>query len=86
MAWMVWPTAVKTTQTYQKSDGVNYHSETSSRKSISAWLLSALNRNLPYNRFVEQLLPEGRGEPTIANRCSRETLTATMSRWMNSPR
>jgi Protein of unknown function (DUF1549)/Protein of unknown function (DUF1553)/Planctomycete cytochrome C len=40
----------------RNDEGVNYHSETSSRKSISAWLLSALTSNEPYNRFVEQLL------------------------------
>ena len=34
----------------RNDEGVNYHSETSSRKSISAWLLSALNRNVPYDR------------------------------------
>ncbi len=34
----------------------NYYSETSSRKSISTWLLSALTTNVPYNRWVEQLL------------------------------
>src|SRR5580765_6921043 len=48
----------------RNDEGVNYHSETSSRKSISAWLLSALNRNVPYNRFVEQLLnPAAPGDP-----------------------
>jgi hypothetical protein len=40
----------------RNDEGVNYYSETSSRKSISNWLLSALTRNVPYNRFVEQLL------------------------------
>jgi hypothetical protein len=40
----------------RNDEGVNYHSETSSRKSISAWLLAALAGNVPYNRFVEQLL------------------------------
>jgi len=40
----------------RNDEGVNYYSETSSRKSISTWLLSALTRNTPYNRFVEQLL------------------------------
>lgn len=40
----------------RNDEGVNYYSETSSRKSISTWLLSALTRNVPYNRFVEQLL------------------------------
>ena len=48
----------------RNDEGVNYYSETSSRKSISAWLLSALNRNVPYNRFVEQLLnPAAPGDP-----------------------
>ena len=40
----------------RNEEGVNYYSETSSRKSISTWLLSALTRNVPYNRWVEQLL------------------------------
>jgi hypothetical protein len=40
----------------RNDEGVNYYSETSSRKSISTWLLSALARNIPYNRIVEQLL------------------------------
>ncbi|OLC41283.1 MAG: hypothetical protein AUH43_24905 [Acidobacteria bacterium 13_1_40CM_65_14] len=40
----------------RNDEGVNYYSETSSRKSISPWLLSALTTNAPYNRFVEQLL------------------------------
>ena len=48
----------------RNDEGVNYHSETSSRKSISAWLLSALNSNVPYNRFIEQLLnPAAPGDP-----------------------
>src|SRR5712691_12047365 len=38
----------------RNDEGVNYYSETSSRKSISRWLLSALTTNTPYNRFVEQ--------------------------------
>jgi hypothetical protein len=40
----------------RNDEGVNYFSETSSRKSISRWLLSALTTNVPYNRFAEQLL------------------------------
>ena len=40
----------------RNDEGVNYYSETSSRKSISTWLLSALTTNVPYNRWVEQLL------------------------------
>lgn len=40
----------------RNEEGVNYYSESSSRKSISSWLLSALTTNVPYNRWVEQLL------------------------------
>lgn len=40
----------------RNDEGANYYSETSSRKSISTWLLSALRTNVPYNRWVEQLL------------------------------
>jgi hypothetical protein len=48
----------------RNEEGVNYYSETSSRKSISGWLLSALTANIPYNRFVEQLLnPGAAGDP-----------------------
>ncbi len=46
----------------RNEEGVNYYSETSSRKSISTWLLSALTRNVPYNRWVEQLLNPRRFE------------------------
>ena len=48
----------------RNDESVNYYSETSSRKSISAWLMSALTRNVPYNRFVEQLLnPSAADDP-----------------------
>jgi hypothetical protein len=40
----------------RNDEGVNYYSETASRKSISPWLLSALEANLPYDQFVRQLL------------------------------
>ena len=40
----------------RNDEGVNYFSETSTRKSITDWLLPALRSNLPYNQFVEQLL------------------------------
>src|SRR5947207_15304029 len=40
----------------RNDEGVNYYSETASRKSISAWLTAALTTNLPYNRMVEKLL------------------------------
>jgi hypothetical protein len=40
----------------RNDEGTNYYSETSSRKSISSWLRSALTTNVPYNQWVEQLL------------------------------
>lgn len=40
----------------RNDEGVNYHNETASRKSISAWLLTALENNLPYDQFVYKLL------------------------------
>lgn len=45
----------------RNDEGVNYHSETASRKSITKWLLASLKSNLPYDQFVRKLLnpPEG---------------------------
>lgn len=40
----------------RNDEGVNYYSETASRKSISKWLLISLESNLPYNQFVAKLL------------------------------
>ncbi len=40
----------------RNDEGVNYFSETASRKSITPWLLAALESNLPYNQFVARLL------------------------------
>jgi len=40
----------------RNDEGVNYHAETASRKSISNWLLTALENNLPYDQFVYKLL------------------------------
>ena len=40
----------------RNDEGVNYYSETASRKSITPWLLGALESNMPYNRFVSSLL------------------------------
>ena len=48
----------------RNDEGVNYYSETASRKSISDWLLGALESNLPYDRFVAKLLdPELPADP-----------------------
>ena len=40
----------------RNEEGVNYHAETSTRTSITNWLLPALTRNLAYDRMVSQLL------------------------------
>src|SRR6185312_3864281 len=40
----------------RNDEGVNYYSETASRKSISTWLLTSLKTNLPYDQFVNKLL------------------------------
>jgi hypothetical protein len=40
----------------RNDEGVNYYSETASRKSITSWLLPALRSNLPYDGFTEKLL------------------------------
>jgi hypothetical protein len=48
----------------RNDEGVNYHSETASRKTISAWLLTAIENNLPYDQFVYKLLnPETPTDP-----------------------
>ncbi len=40
----------------RNDEGVNYHSETSSRKSISNWLLASLEDDVPYDQFVAKLI------------------------------
>jgi hypothetical protein len=40
----------------RNDEGVNYYSEEASRKSISTWLLSSLESNLPYDQFVGKLI------------------------------
>lgn len=48
----------------RNEDGVTYFSETAGRKSITDWLLPALQTNLPYDRFVRALLdPTAPGDP-----------------------
>jgi hypothetical protein len=46
----------------RNDEGVNYFSETASRKSITPWLLAALENNLTYDRFAASLLNPS--EPT----------------------
>jgi hypothetical protein len=40
----------------RNDEGVNYFSETASRKSISSWLLSSLESNVSYDQFVAKLI------------------------------
>ncbi len=40
----------------RNDEGVNYYSETASRKSITDWLLASLQSNLPYDQFVAKLI------------------------------
>jgi hypothetical protein len=40
----------------RNDEGVNYYSETASRKSITNWLLTALESNLPHDQMVSKLL------------------------------
>jgi hypothetical protein len=48
----------------RNDEGVNYYSETASRKSITPWLLNALETNLPYDKFVAKLLnPVAKEDP-----------------------
>src|SRR5262249_15572065 len=48
----------------RNDEGVNYYSETATRKSITPWLINALETNLPYDQFVSKLLnPTGPQDP-----------------------
>ncbi|HMF78033.1 MAG TPA: DUF1549 domain-containing protein, partial [Bryobacteraceae bacterium] len=40
----------------RNDEGVNYYSETASRKSISRWLLASLKTNLAYDQFTAKLI------------------------------
>lgn len=48
----------------RNDEGVVYYSETAQRKSITPWLLDALQKNKPYNQMVKELLnPSMPGDP-----------------------
>lgn len=48
----------------RNEEGVNYYSETAGRKSITAWLMGALESNLPYDQWIAKLLnPSAAGDP-----------------------
>lgn len=48
----------------RNDEGVVYYSETANRKTITPWLLNALETNKPYNKWVDELLdPTKPGDP-----------------------
>ena len=71
----------------RNEDGVTYFSENASRKSITEWLLSALQSNLPYDRMVGKLLnPSDAGDPDgflVGVNWRGETSAAVMP-WMQA--
>ena len=71
----------------RNEDGVTYFSENASRKSITDWLLSSLQSNLPYDRIVAKLLnPAEAGDPDgflVGVNWRGETSAAVMP-WMQA--
>ncbi len=71
----------------RNEDGVSYFSEDAGRKSITSWLLSALEANLPYDRFVRALLdPAAPGDPDgfLVGVNWRGERTAAVTPWMQA--
>ena len=71
----------------RNDDGVSYFSEKDGRKSITPWLLEALEANRPYDEFVAALLnPEKRTDPAgflIGVNWRGET-SAAVTPWMQA--
>ena len=71
----------------RNEDGQSYFSEQNGRRSITDWLMSALTRNMPYDRFVTRLLnPSEEGDPEgflIGVNWRGETSAAVMP-WMQA--
>jgi mono/diheme cytochrome c family protein len=71
----------------RNEDGVSYFSETAGRKSITPWLLSALETNLAYDRFVSRLLnPAAPGDPDgfLVGVNWRGETSAAVTPWMQA--
>jgi hypothetical protein len=71
----------------RNEDGVSYFSETAGRTSITPWLLPALKDNLPYDRFVAQLIaPAGKGGPEgfLTGVNWRGETSAAVTPWMQA--
>jgi hypothetical protein len=71
----------------RNEDGVSYFSEDAARKSITPWLLDALTSNVPYDRFVRQLLhPSAPGDPEgfLTGVNWRGETSAAVTPWMQA--
>ena len=71
----------------RNEDGVTYFSETAGRKSITDWLLPALEANLPYDRFVGKLInPAQPGDPDgfLVGVNWRGETSAAVTPWMQA--
>ncbi len=71
----------------RNEDGVTYFSETAGRKSITDWLLPALEANLPYDRFVSKLVnPAVPGDPEgfLVGVNWRGETSAAVTPWMQA--
>jgi len=71
----------------RNEDGVSYYSEQNGRRSITPWLLTALQTNLPYDRFVSDLLnptPQDGPEGFLIGVNWRGETTAAVTPWMQA--
>ena len=70
----------------RNEDGYSYFSEQNGRKSITTWLLASLRSNLPYDRFVRDLLnppPDG-PEGFLTGVNWRGETSAAVTPWMQA--
>jgi hypothetical protein len=71
----------------RNEEGVTYFSETAGRKSITEWLSSALESNLPYDEFVSRLInPAKPGDPDgfLVGVNWRGETSAAVTPWMQA--
>lgn len=71
----------------RNEDGVTYFSETAGRKSITDWLVAALEANMPYDAFVRKLLsPSAPGDPDgfLVGVNWRGETSAAVTPWMQA--
>jgi hypothetical protein len=71
----------------RNEEGVTYFSENAARKSITDWLFTALESNLPYDRFVQKLLnPSAAGDPDgfLVGVNWRGETSAAVTPWMQA--